>query len=166
MCDCAVEFRKDNNVPKKHLHHFSVCVFSFCSCSLSKADFTSKPQIECSPPSRPPPLCPSLSFFFFSFPASRVRTLHPQMPKIPLCFIWLEDRDEVRREGDQGGRVLAFWEAPAQPDKFQTRRWELIKRGGGVNCFGMTRVFKAGPVHSVKWRLLKTDDSKFCPPVL
>lgn len=148
---------------------FFLCLFSFSFKSRLHIK-TSDRTLTSQPPSTPPPH----SFFFFPFPASGVRTLHPQMPKIPLCFIWLEDRDEARREGDQGGRVLAFWEDPAQPDKFQTRRWELIKRGGGrggeaggrSTVLAWLRFFKAGPVHPVKWRLLKTDDFKFCPPVL
>lgn len=159
---------------KKHLHHFAVCFFFSLSVLVLFQKQTSHQNLR-SNAHLSATLHPSAPlFFFFPFPASGVRALHPQMPKIPLCFIWLEDRDEARREGDQGGRVLAFWEDPAQPDKFQTRRWELIKRGGGrggeaggrSTVLAWLRFFKAGPVHSVKWRLLKTDDFKFCPPVL
>lgn len=123
----------------------AVCVCLSFLVLFFKSRLRIKLQIECSPPTSPPPL--------FSF-KPRAKSAAPVLPKISLslslCFIWLEDRDEGRDERRLFGRP------PAQPDKSsRTRGWELIKRVGGINPVCMTQALKARPVHSGKWRPLK-----------
>lgn len=91
-------------------------------------------------------LQPSTPLFFLS--SLGVRTLHrhcQKSPSLSLCFIWLPGgyRWSERRGG--GGGVLAFWEAPAQPNKSsQTRGWDLIKRGGRSSLFAWLRLLRQG----------------------
>lgn len=93
-------------------------------------------------------LHPSTPLLFLS--SLGVRTPHRRWQKSPslrLCFIWLEDRDEVKERGGRGGGggVPAFWEAPAQPDKSsRTRGWELIKRRERSTLFAWLKLLRQG----------------------